>query len=59
MLLFQTEAVVVFTYEKTQEDELSLKVGEVIQDVVIVSCLHCLAIIIGSLFVRVSTVRGR
>ena len=33
-VLFYAEAVVVFDYEKAQDDELDLKVGQVIQDVV-------------------------
>ncbi len=51
MLFFQTAAEVLFVYEKTQDDELSLMVGDIIQDVVTVSCvlLHSLGIQASSL----------
>ena len=47
MLFFQTAAEVLFDYEKTQDDELSLMVGDIIQDVVTVSCVCCFTACLG------------
>ena len=38
-----TEAVVLFDYEKQEDDELSLKVGDIITDVKQVCASYCIA----------------
>ena len=44
MLFFQTAAEVLFAFPKTQDGELSLNVGDIIQDVVTVSYVCCFTV---------------